>query len=164
MAFFLIVRGPLGCGKTTISMKLAKILNAHYISVDKILENNGLDEVDKEIDRIPEKNFIQGMKSILPEAMRELKEGRIVIFDGCFYHESSIDYLVKNLHYLHYIFTLKAPLETCIERDKNRHNRHGEQAARRVHELVSKLDKGFAIDAEEPIDDIVKKIRSRLPQ
>jgi shikimate kinase len=34
MEYFVIIRGPLGVGKTTIAKRLAKQLNAKYISID----------------------------------------------------------------------------------------------------------------------------------
>lgn len=164
MKYFIIIRGPLGCGKTTISTRLSKILGARHISIDKVLEKNRLNTIDKKTDCIPKKNFAQGIKTVIPEAKKAIKNGKAVIFDGCFYHESSIDYLVESLEYQHYIFTLRAPVEVCIRRDKKRKNKLGEKAARRVHELVSKFDKGFVIDAEKPVEAVIRDIRSHLPK
>ncbi len=38
MSFYVIIRGPLGCGKSTISKELAKKLKAKYFSVDDLVE------------------------------------------------------------------------------------------------------------------------------
>ena len=40
MSYYIIIRGPLGCGKSTIAKKISKILNAKYISMDEIVDNN----------------------------------------------------------------------------------------------------------------------------
>ena len=42
MTFFVIIRGPLGCGKTTISKLVAQKLKGKYISVDEVLEKHDL--------------------------------------------------------------------------------------------------------------------------
>lgn len=44
MSFYVIVRGPLGCGKSTIAEKLSKILKAEYFAVDRVLDKHGLSE------------------------------------------------------------------------------------------------------------------------
>ena len=46
MSYFIIIRGPLGIGKSTIAKALAEILKAEYIAIDKVLEENGLDRKD----------------------------------------------------------------------------------------------------------------------
>ncbi len=42
MSFYIIIRGPLGCGKSTIAKALSKKLNAKYFAIDKILEENNV--------------------------------------------------------------------------------------------------------------------------
>ena len=42
MSYYIIIRGPLGSGKSTISKKLARILGAKCVHVDGILEKHGL--------------------------------------------------------------------------------------------------------------------------
>ncbi len=120
MSYFIIIRGPLGCGKSTIAKRLAKILNAAYVSIDDILEKAGLDEINSKIGCVPEENFIKANKMVIPRASEALSRGRVVIFDACFYHKGPIEQLIRELNYPHYAFTLKAPLEVCIERDRKR--------------------------------------------
>jgi len=164
MAYFIIIRGPLGCGKSTIAKKLTKILNAEYISMDKILKENNLDVVDPVINCIPEKNFIRANEIILPKANKHLSRGRIVIFDGCFYHKKSVEHLIRNLPYQNYVFTLKAPVEVCIERNNKRKNKLGEKAARDVHKLASDFDYGIIIVSTKPLKIIIEEILSHLPK
>jgi len=67
MSYYIIIRGALGIGKSTIARKLSRILNAGYISIDKVLEENGLDKVEPDAECIPAKNFILADEIILPE-------------------------------------------------------------------------------------------------
>ena len=43
MSYYIIIRGALGIGKSTIARKLSRILNAGYISIDKVLEETSQD-------------------------------------------------------------------------------------------------------------------------
>jgi len=164
MGYYIIIRGPLGLGKSTISKALAKILKGAYISVDKVLEKNKLDKRDEKLGCISPQNFIKADKIILPEVEERLAKGKIIIFDGCFYHKEQIKHLIDNLPYKHYVFTLKAPLEVCIKRDSKRKRVYGEGAAMAVHGLVSRFDYGTIIDTnnkteKEVIDEILTHIK-----
>lgn len=162
MVYFIIVRGPLGIGKTTIAKALAKKLNAEYISIDKVLEENGLDREDNNF--TPE-DFIKANEIILPEVKETLARGKVVIFDGCFYFKEQIEHLEKNLKFKSYVFTLRAPVEACIARDAGRKRIYGEQAARDVHKLVSKFDYGINIETENKTElQVIKEILSYLPE
>lgn len=163
MSYFIIVRGPLGCGKTTIAKRLAQDLRAEHISIDDILDEHGLDQADPEIGGISAANFIKANEIVLPGVKDALKNGKVVVFDGCFYHKEAIDHLIDNLPYPHYVFTLKAPVEMCITRDKGRSKTYGEDAARVVHMFVSKFDYGINIDASGTFENTVEAIRSHLP-
>jgi hypothetical protein len=72
--------------------------------------------------------------------------------------------LIKELPYQSFVFTLKAPLETCIERDMRRGKTHGEAAAKDVHRLVSRFDYGTVIDVTRPVNTSVNDIISGLPK
>lgn len=165
MGYYTIIRGPLGIGKSTIAKRLAKILNAKYISIDLILEEYGLDKVEVDAECIPAKNFIKADEIIIPGISESLKKGKKVVFDACFYHKQHIEHLIQKLHYPHYIFTLKAPLETCIKRDENRKKTHGKEATKAVYKLVSRFDYGILINTDnKAINNIVKEILSYLPR
>jgi len=163
MSYFIIIRGPLGCGKSTIAEKLADILNAEYIRMDEVLEKNGWDKVPPDAPCIPAENFIKANDIVLPKVKDLLVKGKIVIFDACFYHKEVIEHLINNLPFNHYVFTLKAPLELCIKRDKNRDKIHGEDAASAVHKLVSQFYYGINIDVSNSLEDSIKDILSHLP-
>jgi len=164
MTYFIIIRGPLGCGKTTIAKRLSKILNAEYISIDKVLEEHDLDNIDSEVECIPVENFIKANEIVIPRVKEKLKRGKIVIFDACFYHKEPIENLIQELSYPHYIFTLKAPVEVCMERDNKRSKSYGEDAVKAVHKLVSRFDYGIIIDGTKSLDECIKEILSHLPK
>ena len=165
MGYYIIMRGPLGIGKSTIAQRLAEILHAEYVPIDLVLEKYSLDKVDKDAECIPAENFINADQIILPKIKEKMKEGKIVIFDACFYHKEHIEHIIENLPFPHYVFTLKAPLEVCVKRDNERKKTHGKDAAAAVHHLVSKFDYGIVIDiSEKNISQAVKEILSHLPK
>lgn len=126
MSYFIVIHGPLGSGKSTNAARLASILKAERVSLDDVLKDNHLDNAKENEGCISANNFIKGLNIVIPRARERLENGTIVIFDGCFYHEEVLEHLVHNLSFPHYIFTLKVPLEVCIERDKHRETTLGE--------------------------------------
>jgi len=164
MAFFIIIRGPLGCGKSTIARVMAGILKAENIAVDNVLAENGLDGINQKMGCIPAENFIKANQIMVPRARKNLDKGRIVIFDACFYHKETIENLIKSLPCKGFAFTLKAPLKVCIERDSKRRKHYGKAAVAEVYELVSRFDYGIVVDASKPVRGIVDEILFHLPK
>jgi shikimate kinase len=161
MSYYVIIRGPLGIGKSTIAIALAKILRAEHISMDKVLEENGLDKVD---DNFTPEDFIKADDIVLPKVKEDLKKGKVVIFDGCFYFKEQIEHLEKSIPAKGYTFSLKAPVEVCIDRDSKRKRVYGKDAAIAVHEMVSRFDYGTSINTEKKTaEQVVKEILSHLP-
>jgi adenylate kinase family enzyme len=159
---YIIIRGPLGIGKSTISKELAKRLKAKRISLDDLLQKNKLDDLDEKEGGIPTKNFIKADNLILDEVKFNLKKGKIIIFDGCFYHKEQIKHLEKNLGKA-LVFNLKAPLSVCINRDNNRNKTFGQEAAKAVYRLVSKFDYGINIYTNNKTPkETIKEILSYL--
>ena len=159
---YIIIRGPLGVGKSTIAKKLARMLKAEYISLDTVLEENGLDIIDKKQECILAKNFIKANNLILNEVKTALKKGKTVIFDGCFYHKEQIKHLGKNLG-KGQVFNLKAPLSVCIKRDNQRKRIYGKDSAKVVYNLVSKFDYGVNINTNKKTEkDVIKEILKKL--
>jgi predicted kinase len=157
MGFYIIIRGPLGVGKSYVSERLAKELPARHISIDRILEDQGLWEAG----RISE--FLKANEFAAKQAERFLAKGTHVIFDGNFYWKSVLEDLVRRLEYPHYVFTLQAPLSVCIERDSRRSHPYGSTAAKAVYSKTSRFDYGIVVDASGPIDRLMGKIRRHLP-
>ncbi|MBI4232037.1 ATP-binding protein [Candidatus Peregrinibacteria bacterium] len=161
MSYYIIIRGPLGSGKTTISKKLSNILNAEHIAIDDIIDEYNLAN-DKEDDYISQKSFIEANEIAIGKAKEILESGKPVIFDGNFYWESQIDDLLSRLDFPHYIFTLKATLELCIERDSKREIPHGQIAAEVVYNKTTEFDRGTLIDTTGSIEDSIGKMMIQI--
>ncbi len=154
--YVVIIRGPLGVGKTTVSQRLATELGAEYISIDRILD-------DEEIwDEGALSEFLRANDFAAPRAELALPQGTPVIFDGNFYWEAQIADLVGRLPYPHFAFTLEAPLAVCIERDARRNPPHGNEAARQVFENTTRFDYGIKVDASRPVEWVVHEIELRI--
>jgi predicted kinase len=159
--YYLIIRGPLGIGKTTISEKLAEQLNGEYISIDRILNDNKIKEWEKGY--ISEASFLKANDMAVLKARPALCNGKPAIFDGNFYHKSQIEDLIKKLDFKYFIFTLKAPLAICIERDSKREKPLGAKAAEEVHRKTSEFDEGIVLDTENKTENqVIEEILRRL--
>ena len=160
MSYFVIIRGPLGVGKSTVTKILAQKLNAKYFSVDQILAENKLDVVDEKIGCIPEENFLKVNQIIIQDI---LKNNQSVVIDGNFYYQNQIENLIQNIPFKSFVFTLTAPVKICIQRDSARPSPHGKWAAIAVHSLVSKFNFGEVVDVSNlTVDQSVEKIFSKL--
>ena len=160
MSYYIIIRGPLGCGKSTISERLSKILSAKHISIDRVV-----DKLPKKMEEgfISQNNFLKANELAVVEAKRFLDKDKPVIFDGNFYWKSQIDDLIKRLDYPHYVFTLNAPPNVCVERDMKRDITHGRDAAEVVYKKFTEFSYGIVVDATQQLDECIKEIVSNLP-
>ena len=163
MSYLIIIRGPLGVGKTTIAKVLANKIRGQYFSVDEILEKFKLG-YDTEGGNIAQKSFLKTNEILEPKAKQVLEQNMPVIFDGNFYWPSHIEDLVERLGVKYYIFNLQASLETCIQRDKDRDKTYGIAAAKAVYKRSTELEEGIEIDTAGSIDQVIKKIISYLPK
>jgi len=161
MSYYIIIRGPLACGKSTISQELSKILKAKHIAIDRILDEHNLTK-DKEEGYVSQKSFLKANEIVVPVVRKFLDEGTPVIFDGNFYWKSQINDLISNLNYPHYVFTLKAPLEVCIARDVERGKTHGKDAAKAVYKKSISFEYGIIIDITQPLKKVIKDILSNI--
>lgn len=163
MSYCIIIRGPLGSGKSTVSKKLSGLLKATHISVDKVLEDHDLEEWEDGY--ISQESFLKANEIAVGEAMVSLNKGIPIIFDGNFYWKSQIDDLIQRLEAQKVlVFTLKVPLKVCIERDSKRQKSLGKEAASAVYRKSTEFDYGIGIDATKPLPEIIKQICSFLPK
>ncbi|MCI4347903.1 MAG: ATP-binding protein [Thermoplasmata archaeon] len=163
MVYYVVIRGPLGIGKSTVSERLAKATGAEQVSVDRILEEPGVDEWDDEAGHYSERCFLRTSELAAERAKYFLDGGTPVIFDGNFYWRSQIADLVTRLSFPHYVFTLKAPLALCVQRDSQRDAPHGREATESVYAKSTEFDWGVGIDATQSVADTVSRILAHLP-
>ena len=156
MGYYVIVRGPLGVGKTTISKALATAIGAEVVSIDAI--------ADTDWDGGSVRLYVNANQVAASRARKALAKGTPVVFDGCFYWKTQIKDLENRLKYPHQVFTLKAPLSVCIERDSHRKVVHGAVGAQQVFRKVTRFDYGFPVDATQRIPLAVQEIQSHLPR
>lgn len=172
MAYYVVVRGPLGVGKSTVSSRLAEAIGADHISIDRILEEHGIEEWDE--DRISLASFLRANTFAVESARVLLKRGRPVVFDGCFYWREQLEDLTQRLDFPHHVFTLEAPLAVCVARDRMRPlpkkggepkggDQQGADACQEVYRLVSQVRYGSAIDASGPVERTIAGILSHFP-
>lgn len=138
MNYFVIIRGPLGVGKTTIAKRLAKRMKADYVSIDSYIDKIPHPK------NIPLKFFIEANRLLVKKYRRK---GNVII-DGNFYYKKQITDLIKRMKAPYYIFTLKAPLNVCIARDSKRKHPYGAASARAVYNLTNKINSGIIIQTE----------------
>ena len=165
--FFVIIRGPLGAGKISVSLKLAEVLGAAYVSIDEILEKNNLEEWGRTC--ITLRSFIKANEPATNRAIKHLLKGKSVIFDGNFYYKTQVSDLIKRLSsFKAFVFTLSVPLEVCIQRDAHRNVVFGERAVRLVHKKSAEFQLGVEIDATvdsgRVIDSIIEIIMHDLKE
>jgi predicted kinase len=151
-----VIRGPLGIGKSTVAERLAKEISPTHISIDQILEDHNLWETGHLSEFLEANVFAIGM------ARGPLSGGTPVIFDGNFYWKTQLKDLIGALPYRAHVFTLIAPLSVCMERDRQRARPYGAEAARQVYSKATRFEWGISIDAARPIDTVVSEIALRL--
>ncbi len=163
MSYYIIIRGPLGCGKTAVAGRITKLVKGRYFSIDKILNEHGLLK-EWEEGYISQKSFIRVNGIVAPKAEKLLSSGIPVVFDGNFYWKSQIDDLIKRLDFPHYVFTLQVPLEICVKRDRERNKTYGKKSAEDVYKKSAEFNYGETIDATKPLKEVVDDILSFLPE
>ena len=155
MNYYVIVRGPLGVGKSTVAAALAKSIRGVVVSIDTIVESSW--------DGGSVRLYVSANKTAVAKARRAFGSGRPVVFDGCFYWKTQIRNLERLLPVPHAVFTLRAPLSVCILRDSQRELAHGAEAAEQVYRKVTRFTYGTLINANRRLSDIVREMRSEMP-
>lgn len=158
--FFVIVRGPLGAGKTTLSERLARVLGGQHLAIDRILEEQDLEQWEDGY--ISEKSFLRANAFAVREAEPALRRGTPVVIEGNFYWRTAVDDLVTRLRFPHVVFTLKVPLSVCFARDAGRKVSLGPDGVREVYEKTTTFDYGVGIDATGAVEDVLATMMREL--
>lgn len=162
MKSVIIIRGPLGVGKSTVAKEISKKIGGLYISIDDILEKYGLDK-DSDGEGVLLENFLKTNEIALKQIEKALEKDKNVVIDGNFYHKEQVENLLDLISISPYVFTLKATVEICLERDSDRPKSYGEGATRAVHTMVARFDYGINIETDnQSIDETVDDIMSKL--
>ena len=146
----MVIRGPLGSGKSTLSLRLSKRVGGVYISIDRILEENGLEEWHEGY--ISERSFLRANDFAVRLAQPSLRRGIPVVIDGNFYWQRVVEDLLGRLAYPHVVFTLELPLSFCIARDAGRVPSYGREATKAVFDKTTTFDVGELVDATGTVD------------
>jgi len=160
MTYYIIIRGPLGCGKSTIAEALSKRLKAKHFAIDRVLDENNIGEWEDGY--VSLKSFIKVNEISAERAKKDLDGGISIIFDGNFYFKEQIEDLIKRLDFPHYVFTLKAPLKVCIDRDSKRSKTHGKDAAEAVYKKSTGFSYGITVNVDRSMDETIEEIISYL--
>ncbi len=154
--YYVILRGPLGSGKSTVAEALARTVQGKVVHLDGLADRNW--------DGGSVALFLRGNVVLERVARPWLARGVPVIFDGCFYWKSQIRDLEARLPFPHESFTLKVPLSVCIERDRRRSaTPSGPAEAGFVFRKVNRFEWGIPIDGLKTVAHQVRSIASRLP-
>jgi broad-specificity NMP kinase len=159
MEKIILIRGPLGIGKSTVSKMVAEKMNALYVSVDKVLDDNNLAPGGG----IPVENFLKANEIILKQA----ENSKIAVVDGNFYYQDQIDDLEEQLKDNLIVVSLTCSVEKCINRNSGREKVYSEDAARFVYAVTEKIRAGHYINTEnqtpeETVDEVVTYIKYPL--
>jgi len=146
-----------------VARNVASRIAAEYISIDRILEQRGLED-EWEAGYISQRSFLRANSFAAEEARRSLDADRPVVIDGNFYWKSQVEDLRLRLAYPHRVFTLRAPLSVCIERDGRRAPSYGAEAAAEVYAKATEFDYGTVLDANRPLGAVVREVLALLPK
>ncbi|HLY76661.1 MAG TPA: hypothetical protein VKT21_02095, partial [Thermoplasmata archaeon] len=93
-------------------------LCAGYVSIDRIREESSWEEWEGRY--VSERSFLRANEVAVRQTPVLLQRGRPVVLDRNLYWSSVIEGLVGRLSFSGQVFILRAPLELCVERDRQR--------------------------------------------
>lgn len=136
--FVIVIAGPTGVGKTTLSKMLSKHFNCTYISEDEIAKEV-FPDVYKYIEDYP--NNVKIVDDQLLERTKEIFDnGKCVIIDRINLDKEFIEEIKKEFDEHLMLRVLWPPMETTMERDKRREGwTSGEDTIRRFYKKYEEL-------------------------
>lgn len=136
--FVIIIAGPTGVGKTTLSKMLSKHFHCTYISEDEITKEI-FPDIYKNIEDYPDK--VKIVENLLLKRIKEIFDNReCVVVDIINLEKEFIEELKKVFKEHLILRVLWSPMETMIERDKRRKGwTSGKNTVKRFYEKYENL-------------------------
>lgn len=116
--FVIIIAGPTGVGKTTLSKLISGYYDCIYISEDEVARKI-FPDVYKDIENYPEKLTIV-TDELFEKAKKFFKNRKCVVVDSINLEKEFIIKMQKTFHEHFILKVLWPPIETIIERDRKR--------------------------------------------
>jgi dephospho-CoA kinase len=134
----ILIAGPTGVGKTTLSKMLSEHFNGTYLSEDEIAKEV-FPDVYLYIEDYPDELKITE-NQLLKRAKEIFDSGRYVVIDKINLEMEFLEEMKKTFHRHLTLWVLWPPMETTIERDKRREGwTSGEDTVRRFYKKYEEL-------------------------
>ena len=166
--FVIIIAGPTGVGKTTLSKMLSKHYNYAYISEDEIAKEV-FPDVYKDIEDYPDKLKI-AEKQLLKRAKEIFDSEKYVVIDRINLGKEFIEEIKKAFHKHLILKVLWLPMETTIERDKRREGwASGEIAIKRFYKKYEELkpiigEKNYIDNSHQTLEETLERFIVSIEQ
>ena len=136
--FVIVIAGPAGVGKTTLSKMLSKHFNCTNLSEDEIAKKI-FPDVYTNIEDYPDKLKI-AENQLLKSAKKIFDSRRYVVIDMINLERGFIEEIKKTFHQHLILRVLYPPIEITIERDKKREGwTSGEDTIKRFYKKYEEL-------------------------
>lgn len=136
--FVIVIAGPTGVGKTTLSKMLSKHYNCAYISEDEVTKEV-FPDIYKNIEDYPDK-VKKAESQLLKRAKEIFASGECVVIDQINLEKEFIEEIKKAFHKHLMLRVLWPPMEITIERDKRREGwTSGENTIKRFYKKYEGL-------------------------
>ncbi|MEK6963590.1 MAG: hypothetical protein AABX70_04130 [Nanoarchaeota archaeon] len=163
MIDYVLIRGPIGVGKTSVAKRFSNLLSldcypSFFIEFDRFRRELGIGEPTYLNKRVGTFLLVERMNQLI-------QKGSLPVVEGVFY-EGNMNHLRRNITGLALLIKLMAPLDICIERDQRRTYPRGVERVVPVwnslqHTVVSEVSINTETRTiEEIVDDVYLHFKS----
>ncbi len=166
--FVIVIAGPTGVGKTTLSKILSKHFNCDYISEDEIAKEV-FPDVYKNIEDYPDKLKI-AENQLLKRVKELFNSGKCVVIDRINLEKGFIEEMKKTFQKNLILRVLWPPMKITIERDKRRKGwTSGEDTIRRFYKKYEELkpiigEKNYIDNSYQTLKETLKRFIASIEQ